>query len=241
MPLQSYTAILSERKILTPTFQQLRFELKSPSRLEFQAGQYLLLTVPTTPQRKSYSIASMPQTDHAFELLVDLAPHGHGTQYLESLQAGQEIQFMAPVGQFTIVPADTPQGQAEKSLFFVATGSGIAPFKAILEDLLITKNEQRPITLYWGMRYSADQFWFDEFSQLAQQHSNFTFHPTLSKPPEEWRLCRGRVTDCLLVHPMPLEPAGYYICGSSAMIGDVKSILISQGVLETNIHHEKFY
>lgn len=241
MPLQSYTATLSDRKVLTPTFHQLRFELKSPNRIEFQAGQYILLSVPTTPQRKSYSIASAPQVDHAFELLVDLAPQGHGTQYLESLQLGDEISFMAPVGLFVIAPADSAQGQQEQALEFVATGSGIAPFKGILEDLLIAKNDQRPIKLYWGLRYSTDQFWFDEFSQLAQQHPNFSFHPTLSKPPDEWQLCRGRVTDCLLVHPQPPVPTGYYLCGNSAMIGDVKRILAEKGVPETHVHHEKFY
>jgi ferredoxin-NADP reductase len=239
--LQPFTAKMSERRILNEKFQSLRFELVEPSRLRFTAGQYILLTVPTTPQKKSYSITTSPSTEHAFELMIELAPQGHGVKYLTSLQPGDEIKFMAPVGLFTLAAPESPIGQAEKAFVFIATGSGIAPFKSILEDLLISKNEQRPIILYWGLRYAEDQFWFNEFQQLAQQHKNFTFHPTLSKAPDNWQLCRGRVTDCLLIHPMPVEQAGYYLCGSSAMIGDVKELLTKQGVPAQHIHHEKFY
>lgn len=240
-PLQTFTATLSDKQILNEKFQHLRFELKQPNRIQFQAGQYILLSVPTTPQRKSYSIVNAPSNDHAVELLVDITPMGPGSRFLMNLKPGEEASFMAPVGLFTIPGPETEIGAAEKSLVFIATASGIAPFKSMLEDLLVDKNEQRPIILYWGLRYSEDQFWFDEFLQLAQQHSNFTFHPTLSKAPDGWKLCRGRVTDCLTVHPLPVEQAGYYLCGNSGMINDVKQLLLDKGIAPQHIHHEKFY
>ncbi len=240
-PLQKFSAKFSERKILNDKFQVLRFELTQPNRLFFRAGQYILLTVPTTPQKKSYSIASAPDMHNAIDLLVDIQPQGHGTKYLSSIEPGETVEFMAPVGLFVVPPVDSEIGAAEKELVFVATGSGIAPFKSMLEDLLITQNDQRKMTLYWGMRYPQDQFWFNEFAQLAQQHANFSFHPTLSRPPESWQLCRGRVTDCLAVHSIPVAEAGYYVCGSSDMITDVKDVLTQKGVPAQHIHHEKFY
>jgi ferredoxin-NADP reductase len=239
--LQPFTAKLSERFVLNEKFIQLRLELTQPNRLYFRAGQYVLLTVPTTPQKKSYSICSAPAMDHAIEMLVDISPQGHGTKYLSAIQPGEVVQFMAPVGQFVIAAPDTPVGANEKSLVFIATGSGIAPFKGILEDLLITQNDQRPMVLYWGLRHAQDQFWFNEFTQLAQQHANFTFHPVLSQAPVNWHLCRGRVTDCLLVHPLPQDQVGYYLCGNSAMITDVKALLETKHVPLQHIHHEKFY
>lgn len=241
MPLQNYTAILSERKVLNPKFQHLKFELKTPNTIEFLAGQYVSLLVPTHPQRKSFSISSTPSVNHAIEMLVDIAPQGPATKYLSTITPGTEVSFMAPIGQFVIAPPETSVGAEEKSLVFVATGSGVAPMMGMLQDLLIHKNDTRPMILYWGLRFAQDQCWYDEFQQLAQQHPNFVFHPTLSQAPEEWKLCRGRVTDCLAVHPLPAEQAGYYLCGNSGMIEEVKQFLLGKGVAAPHIHTEKFH
>lgn len=241
-PIQKYIATLAEKQILTDKFIVLRFQLVQPNRLEFKAGQYILLTVPGTPQKKSYSIASAPQVNYAFDLLIDISPQGPGSKYLQSMQPGDEIEFMAPVGRFVVEPRDSAIGQTEQQLVFVATGSGIAPMKGMLEDLLITQHDTRPMVLYWGLRYAQDQFWYDEFSRMSQQHQNFQFHPVLSQAPEEWPLCRGRVTDCLMVHPQPVAgSAGYYLCGNSPMIADVTKLLTEKGVPVQNIHHEKFH
>lgn len=241
-PLQSYRATLSEKQVLTGKFILLRFQLVQPNRLSFRAGQYILLTVPGTAQKKSYSIASAPQMDHAIDLLIDISPQGPGSIYLQNMQLGHEIEFMAPLGRFVVEPRDSAVGQTEQQLVFVATGSGIAPMMGILEDLLITQEDTRPMVLYWGLRYSQDQFWYDEFSRMSQRHQNFEFHPVLSQAPDEWPLCRGRVTDCLMVHPQPAAgTAGYYLCGNSPMIADVTELLVKKSVPVQNIHHEKFH
>jgi NAD(P)H-flavin reductase len=239
MPFSTYTAKLTQRRDFNETFFQLYFELMEPNRLEFKSGQYVLLNVPGEGKKKSYSICSSPQTQHAIELLIDSAPDGPGSRYLKALKVGETITFMAPFGNFVLPPVGSPLEQAETSLAFVATGSGIAPMPSFLDDLLVARGDKRPITLYWGLRYAEDQFWYEEFSEMAQIHPNFRFHPVLSRAPEEWPLCRGRVTDCLTVHAQAPN-TGYYLCGSSAMIDDVSAILAKQGVLKEHIHHERF-
>lgn len=239
---QTYRARLSERQVFNDTFHLLHFEMTAPPRIEFEAGQYVLLTVPGTPQKKSYSIASPPQTEHAIELLVDVRPQGHGTSYLGGMEPGHEIEFMAPIGQFLVEPRSSEVGQNEHELVFVATGSGIAPFKAMIEDLLVYQGDDRPITLVWGLRHVEDQFWYDDFGLLAEQHANFEFHPVLSQPPEDWPLSQGRVTDVLLAYEFPqLGSTGFYLCGGSSMIEDAKHVLQQRGVVEAHIHHEKFF
>lgn len=236
---QTYTAKLSEKKVYTERFIQLRCELVLPSRLAFQAGQYLILTVPGDPKRKSYSICSDAQTQHAIELLIDISPDGAGSRYLATVEVGEDITFMAPFGRFILPAPGSPEEQQEQSLAFIATGSGIAPIRSQILDLLLTRQDTRPMTLYWGMRYSDDFFWLEDFELLAQEHPNFTFHPVLSRPGEDWPLCRGRVTDCLSVHEL-LPSAGYYVCGNSDMITDTASVLQKRGVPAERIHHEKF-
>lgn len=236
MPIAQFRSKLSEITKLSDKFYFLHLELTEPDRIEFKAGQYLLLNCPLTPQKRQYSIVSAPRLDHGVELLIEQIPNGVASGYLTSLKPGDEVSFFAAAGEFTIaddvLAADTP-------LVFIGTGSGLAPLRSMILDLLRTKESKRPITLYWGMRFATDLFWLEYFEELQDTFPNFQFHVVLSKAPEEWTLCRGRVTDCLNVHDLPAK-AQYYLCGNSTMISDVISVLTKRGVDTNAIHHEKF-
>lgn len=245
LPFQIFKARLAERTKLTDNgkFWHLHFELVEPNRLKFQAGQYVQLSVPGTAQKKSYSVCSSPQTDHAIEMMIDSTPlqlGGLATKYLLEIEPGAEVSFMAPLGRFIVESRETPVGSAEKALTFIATGSGVAPIRSMLEDLLVYRGDDRPMILHWGLRFIEDACWFEDFELMSEQHPNFRFHPVLSKAPDNWPLCRGRVTDCLSVHELQPE-AGYYLCGNATMINDAKTLLLQKGIAPKHIHHEKFY
>lgn len=230
---QQFRAQLQEKKQLTNRFIQYRFELVAPNAILFNAGQYVSIQVAPTGDRRSYSVVSAPTITHGFELLIDHQPAGLGAQYFQHLQTGDEITALGPLGAFSL-------NLDEESYAFVATGSGIAPFRSMILQLLQQLRTPKQITLYWGLREAGDLFWQAEFQELMRVFPNFHFHPTLSQGPQEWPLCRGRVTDCLSVHDLDLE-AGYYLCGATAMITDVKALLESRGIPTTAIHHEKFF
>lgn len=234
-PPQKYTARLEDKVQLNDNYVKYSFELIEPSRLEFKAGQYVSLRVSDKGERRSYSICSTPDNDHQFDLLIDHAPAGLGVQFLSNLEFGDQVEVLAPMGQLAV-----PDNLAVDHLVFVATGSGLAPLRSMIEDQLRNKKDKREITLHWGMRHPADLFWLDEWQELAEAFSNFHFHPVLSQAPEAWTLCRGHVTDCLSVHQLPLN-AAYFLCGSNAMIQDVNSVLIDKEVPEELIFFEKFY
>lgn len=233
-PPQRGTARLSDKIQLNDKYTQYFFELTSPLLVEFEGGQYVSIQVSPRGDRRSYSICSNPSKTHAFELLVDLTPQGMGTTFLRNLALGDEISILAPMGVFTLVDND------ETSINLVATGSGIAPFRSMILDLLINKKDKRDITLYWGLRHETTLFWQDEFLDLAEAHDNFHFHPVISQPTPEWPLCQGRVTDCISMHPQEAG-AGYYLCGSAKMIEDMKNILADKNVPAAHVHHEKFF
>lgn len=233
---QQCTAKFEDKVVYNEKFTQFAFEMTSPPRFNFLAGQYVSIKVSDKGERRSYSISSAPNIDHGFELLVDMEPNGIGVQYLANLQFGQEIQVLGPMGMFVVEDAPT-----EKSLVFIATGSGIAPMHSMLLDQLQTKQDKRPMVLYWGLRHEKDMFWELEFQELSTHFPNFTYHPVLSQPEtDQWTLCRGRVTDCLVTHEHPTE-AGYYICGNQKMLNDVVALLEAKGIEHKHIHHEKFY
>src|SRR5689334_15702150 len=103
MPVQKFTAKVSDSFTFNEKFHYVHFELLDPSRIQFRAGQYILLEVPGTDQKKSYSIASSSGVDHAIELLVDVSPHGPGTQYIDRLKPGDTASFYAPAGEFGVI------------------------------------------------------------------------------------------------------------------------------------------
>lgn len=239
MPVQQCTALLSDRLQLNEKFIQLIFEMKQPHEFNFKAGQYVSFAIPGQQARRSYSIASGPENTHGFELLIDVTPHGIGTTYLDGLKPGDEVSFLAPMGVFFL--AEGEQAVKEKALVFVATGSGIAPMRSMITELLQHQQDKREIWLYWGLRFAQDLFWTEEFEELQNAFPNFHFHVTLSQAEPEWPLCRGRVTDCLRIHELPAE-AGYYLCGNSHMIEDVKKLLLEEKQIpKESVHHEKFY
>lgn len=234
-PPQFYTARLEEKVVHNEKYTQLMFELVAPHQLTFQAGQYLSLQVNDQGLRRSYSICSSPNINHGFEFLIDVAPDGVGTRYLLQLQFGQEIKALGPMGVFIL--AEPTQ---EDAIILVGTGSGIAPLRAMAFELLQTQQDQRPLTLLWGMRHESQLFWLDEFQELADNFANFRFMPILSRALPEWPLSRGRVTDALQLMEL-LPRTGFYMCGNDRMILDVIAVLQQRGVEPSFIHHEKFY
>lgn len=237
MSVQHYSAKLAEKENISDRLLYLHFELVQPHRIDFDAGQYILMDIPGLEEKRQYSIASIPEMDHAIELLVDITPYGKGSKYLNNLEPGDEVSFRAPIGVFTLAPISN-----SSELVFIATGSGISPLRSMIHSLLITQNEnQLPIKLFWGMRQEQDLFWEEEFYELSQQHSNFKFELILSQPSPEWHLSKGYVTDLLEAFQHNYTSSEFYICGSTQMITSVKDYLLEKGAGEAHIHHEKFY
>lgn len=236
MAVQLFNARLADSQRVGGDYLFLKLELIQPHRIEFTAGQYILLNTPNTAQKRQYSIVSAPRLDHAIELLVEVIPSGVASSYLASLHPGDDVSFYAPAGEFVI--AENVQSRHDP-LVFVGTGSGIAPLRSMILDQLRTRETTRPLHLIWGMRYAESLFWLDQFDELQDNFSNFSYHIVLSKAPDEWTLCRGRVTDCLSTHDL-LPNAQYYMCGNPHMIEDVTAVLQSRGVPADHLHHEKF-
>jgi NAD(P)H-flavin reductase len=230
---QQFIATLEDKQQLNAKFTWFKFELTDPHEMPFEAGQYVSILVSDKGERRSYSISSSPEIFHGFEILVDLAPMGIGSVYLDQLKFGDQIKILGPLGRFTV-------DETEPAFTFVATGSGLGPLHSMVLDLLQQKHVVKPMILYWGLRHAEDLVWVAEFQELAQAFPNFKFHPVLSQSPQEWPLCRGRVTDCLNIHDL-LPDSGYYLCGSEQMVTAVSAQLLGTGIKPEKIHHEKFY
>jgi phenol hydroxylase P5 protein len=232
---QLFQARVSEHTLLSKDYHWFTIDLVSPTSLDFQAGQFVLLNIPGVPAKKAYSIPSSPASKGQINLLIDVSPQGDGTLYMQSLKPGDPISFLAPAGQFTL-----SSDPAEQKITLIATGSGISAVRSMALWLLQTQRDQRPINLHWGMRFIEDAFWEEEFRLLEKENSNFHFDLVLSKPPEGWPLCGGHINDCLTNHYSDFSNTGYYMCGNPKMIEGIVELLTQKGVSSTLIHHERF-
>lgn len=234
-PPANFLARFVDRVEHNDKYTQFFFEFVEPHDMPFLAGQYISVKVNPEGERRSYSISSRPDITHGVELLVDMTPDGAGTQFFRGLVPGSEIEVFGPLGEFVV--ADNSD---ETEIIFVASGSGVAPFRAMIHDLLQIKNDQRKITLYWGLRTAQELFWQDDFLDLSKNYQNFHFTPILSEPPDEWTLSRGRVTDIL--EAKELAPGmAFYLCGGEEMVSDATQILLGKDISFDFVHQEKYY
>lgn len=221
---------------LTHDVREITLGLLDPPQIVFKAGQFISFEVVKEelkfPLVRPYSIASPPSQRETVTLLLNLIPGGPGSTFLFGLKEGGETCFSGPAGSFYL--RDDPA----RDPFFVATGTGIAPFRS----MLLTHFERgtpRAATLYWGLRSQRDLYYQDELETLARTHPNFSFLPTLSRPEDGWTGARGRVTRLVEERIASVANLDVYLCGNSGMIKEVTEIVRKKGLCP--IHREKFY
>ena len=236
MALSRYTARIQEIRDLTPNVRELTFDLvkPGPTTFHFHPGQSMAVVVPSSEQEgesvRYYSIASPPSQLTTFRLLLSVADQGLGSTYLFQQSEGAQVQCQGPNGTFQLHDDD------DRGILFVATGTGIAPFRSMLYALF-EKPQSIPIKLIWGLRSEEDLYYQEELQSLAEQHSHFSFEITLSRANTRWSGATGRVTD--LVSKLPsVKNLAVYVCGHRKMVHDVADIVSQKG--DVLIYQEEF-
>jgi len=226
-------------KMLTPTVFELAFQTSHP--LQFLAGQFISIIIPGAgPKgrdlRRAYSIASSPET-YPIELCIKIFEDGPGTQYLSKLRPGDSFRGLAPYGDFVYKP------KAGKNVCFISTGTGIAPFRAMLLSKYYQENRPLRTFSFLGVR-TEDELLYPE---LMEQAPEVQFVNALSQPRGSLdgvkAAVKGRVTDYLktINDEFPWLETEYYLCGHGSMITEVKAMLWEKGVMKEFIHQEVYY
>lgn len=218
--------------VLAGNFHYFVFEPEVP--LAYQPGQYLSVKV-AEARVNSYSIAGRVD-QNKFSLLIDVSPGGVGSKFFESLKVGEKISFLGPFGNFTLNLED-----GSKQLLFLGTGSGLSPLKSMVEEALIEKNYQGPVSLYFGLRFPQDVFWKDYFEGLAARYKNFRFKLFLSKPDASWSGLIGHITEPLAADFADAAGVAVYSCGNKQMLDDAANILSQHGCPKERMYSEKFF
>jgi CDP-4-dehydro-6-deoxyglucose reductase, E3 len=206
---------------MTPDLLHVRLRLPPGSALGWRAGQYVNIVGPGAV-RRSYSLASAAQGDDRLDFFISRVDGGEMSAYwFSAARQNDLLRIDGPRGSFSLRDFEG------RDLKFLATGSGIAPIKAMLEELARGPLEQRPtsVELFWGARHARDLFWKPDFPGLGLRYV-----PVVSRPAAGWPVHRGHVQDVLLREEPDLSNAQVYACGSPAMIDSARQRLAAAGL-----------
>lgn len=216
-----------------------RFWIEVPELevFDFKPGQFVTLDLPIheKPNKRwrSYSIASWPDGTNIFELLIVLNPHGLGTPYLfNEIKVGGELVFRGAQGVFTL--PDT----LDKDLYLICTGTGIAPFRSMVNYINKNNISHQAINLIYGCRKRGNLLYFEELIELQNSLKGFNYFPTLSR--EEWDGKRGYVHHVYEELCSSKPDATFYLCGWKDMIDEAKDRIQKIGYDKKNIHFELY-
>ena len=215
-----------------------RFWIEIPEleSFDFTPGQFVTLDLPIheKPNKRvrSYSIASWPDGTNVFELVIVLLEGGLGTTYLfNKVDVGSELTLRGAQGVFTL-----KEENLQKDLFFICTGTGIAPFRSMVHHIKRHNISHKNIYLLMGTRTQKDLLYHEEMKSFELE--DFHYIPTLSR--EQWEGRKGYVHAIYEELCGAKQPAGFFLCGWKNMIDEAKQRILALGYDRKSIHQELY-
>ena len=204
--------------IVKETKNTWKFVIKVHSDFNYNPGQFVQIKF--NDLIRSYSISSYGLEVNVFELLIVKLEGGKMTRYLfENAKEGDKIEIKGPLGKFILPEIITGD------IIFVCTGTGIAPFRSILQSLMDNKINHKNIYLIFGTREKKDILYFDEMNNLENLINGFKYIPVLSR--EKWEGKSGYVHNQYLdlIKGNKLKDPIFYLCGWRDMIKEARGNL----------------
>jgi NAD(P)H-flavin reductase len=223
------TARLTRSVIISEKTKHLEFDVEELSSFDFEAGQFVSVREPRGDRfvTRAYSIASPPRGNNTFDLCLNRVDEGFMSNFLCDREVGETARFHGPHGLFVLKPE-------VEDVIFVATGTGVAPFRSMAQHLFGTdsdgqqRHNNRHVWLVYGTRYAEDVYYQEEFERLAAEQPYFHYSATLSRPPEHWTGGRGYVQEHVRKIVGERKDMHVYICGLNEMVTSVRKLLIEE-------------
>ncbi|GAB2901140.1 CDP-6-deoxy-delta-3,4-glucoseen reductase [Uliginosibacterium flavum] len=220
IPVRKLPCRVQSLEKLAADVMRLNLRLPPNDLFHFLPGQYIDFLL-ADGQRRSFSIANAPNADNMLELHVRQIPGGKFTTRVFSAMKERDIlRIEGPLGSFSL--RDKPEDGGDKPIVFLAGGTGFAPIKAIIEDM-IAREISRPIALYWGARAPEGLYLHELALRWAHQLADFRYIPVISgEPLEGWSGRSGLVHHAVMADLPDLSGHQVYACGAPEMIEAAK-------------------
>lgn len=211
IPVKTMPCRVQKLERLAEDVMLLQLKLPANERLQFLPGQYISILLKDQKPR-SFSLANAPHNDEFLELHIRNIAGGTFTRHVFNEMKERDImRFKGPLGTFFL------REDSGKPVIFVASGTGFAPIKAIIEHVLHT-GLKRPMHFYWGARKLADLYMLEKARQW--ESSGIKFTPVLSEPlpGDHWQGRTGLVHQAVLDDFCDLSGFEVYACGAPVMV-----------------------
>lgn len=222
-----------------PDVAVLTMQLPANDVLRYHAGQYVEFIL-RDGARRSYSMANAPHTQNekpAIELHIRHMPGGKFTDHVFGAMKEKDILRMeGPFGSFFL------REDSAKPIVLLASGTGFAPIKAIIEHLEF-KRIDRPVRLYWGARSKADLYLHAWAQEAAARLPRLTYVPVLSEPcaDDAWTGRTGFVHRAVMADLPDLSGHQVYACGAPVMVESAQRDFVAQcGLPEDEFFADSF-
>jgi CDP-4-dehydro-6-deoxyglucose reductase len=217
---------------MNETVLEVKLRLPPNAKFNYNSGQYV--NIIKGDLKRSYSIANNFRENAVLTFYIKKYEEGSMSKYwFNEAKENDLLRIEGPLGSFFLRETEM------ENIVFIATGTGIAPIKAILESMIESaiQFQNKYIWLFVGARYEKDLFWnINEINLL----SNMKFIPVLSRSSEDWNGERGYVQDIVIKQNIPLSNTQVYACGSNMMIESAKATLVEMGLDKKHFFSDAF-
>ena len=213
IPIRTLPCRVQKLERLAPDVIAMYLRLPANERLQFLAGQYIEILL-KDGKRRAFSMANAPHDDDHLQLHLRHYFGGTFTEYVFNQMKEREIlRFQGPFGTFFL------REESAKPIIFLASGTGFAPIKGIVEHAL-HRGIDRPMELYWGARTRPDLYLDALAREWAQAHRRFRYIPVLSEARAEdaWTGRTGFVHQAVMDDHPDLSAFQVYACGAPVMV-----------------------
>ncbi|HBT33654.1 MAG TPA: CDP-6-deoxy-delta-3,4-glucoseen reductase [Pusillimonas sp.] len=211
----------------------IKLQLPPAEPFRYYAGQYLEFIL-RSGERRSYSMANAPSDDNMVELHIRHMPGGVFTDHVfgageTAMKVREILRVEGPLGSFFL------REDSNKPIVFLASGTGFAPIKALVERMQQTGNT-RPVVLYWGGRRPSDLYMDELARQWADSLPDFRYVPVVSDalPEDDWHGRSGFVHQAVLEDFPDLSDYQVYACGTPVMVEAARRDFTRQAGLPDN-------
>jgi len=201
----------------------LQLRLPANEKLVYLPGQFIEFLL-KDGSRRSFSIANPPHDAELLQLHVRHVAGGQFTDHVFGKMKERDIlRFEGPLGTFFL------REESDKPVVFVASGTGFAPIKAVIEHMF-HKAIARPMTLYWGGRRPKDLYLNELANRWTAEHPGFTYVPVISDglPEDAWTGRSGFVHRAVMRDFPDLSLHQVYACGVPIMVDSARRDFITQ-------------
>lgn len=225
-PIKKLPSRISKIEKLADDVMLISLQLPANEKLNYRAGQYIEFML-KDGKRRSYSLANAPHSEEHLSLHIRHMPGGFFTdQVFSTVKERDILRFEGPQGSFYL------REDSDKPIILLASGTGFAPIKAIMEHLIHIEST-RPVSLYWGGRRPKDLYMQILCQEWESKFEHFKFVPVVSDALAEdlWQGRTGFVHQAVLQDHPDLSQHQVYACGAPIVVESAKRDFVQQSGL----------